>query len=364
MKYFELKGQDNYLFRDGRAFSKGSDFKARTIFPPLPLVLRGTLRTAYFSSHMEEFIYAGTEKDPTEQIKIQCMMLRYKGSILIPLPLNTYLSRKKEEEEWKAKLLTLQESPKYSSHPLPYVLGTEDELREISEVTENDYARLEDVIKLMSGEKIEISIFKLSEIMVKEIKTGIAIDRNTGRSADQMYYETELVYPYDGEGNSIDILVAAEGMDHVDLNGMVKLGGEGKTASARTIEDFSKQLKKPEKISKHFALTLLSPSIFENGWYPGFIDRETKVGEISGTKIQLVAVAVGRSVPISGFDMKKRRPKPLYHGVPAGTVYYFEILEGDAQEVIDFLHRKNISDKWKAEGLGYSVIFPITVEEH
>jgi CRISPR-associated protein Cmr3 len=38
----------------------------------------------------------------------------------------------------------------------------------------------------------------------------------------------------------------------------------------------------------------------------------------------LVSAVIGKPLAISGWDVANKRPKPLRHYVPAGSVYYFE----------------------------------------
>lgn len=371
MRYFELTGQDNFFFRDGRTFEKGNDVKARSIFPPLPLVLRGILRTAYFSKHMEYFPCAGQEGDPTEQIHIKCLLLKcqmptlnsqdnvpkYQDAVLVPVPYSMYLE--KQEDKWVAKLLTVLPANQFSSHPLPQYLAAPDELGEIAEVSGDDYMRLDDLLGLMSNTIESASVIKLSKVMLKEVKTGITIDAQTGRSAEHMLYQTELLYPYDEHNNPIRILLAVEGVSDKEMCGFVKAGGGGKTAYLKHTDNFLQPFKAIKLEHPYFAVILLSPAIFGNGWMPGFVNEYTLVGQIGDAQVKLITAAVGRSVPISGFDVKLRKAKPLYHAAPAGSVYIFEVIAGDREAAGAFFHMKNISDKWKEEGLGYAIVVPI-----
>lgn len=56
------------------------------------------------------------------------------------------------------------------------------------------------------------------------------------------------------------------------------------------------------------------------------------VGEVpgSGLSVRLVSAVVGRWKPLSGWSYEKGRngPKALRRMVPAGSVYFFEVLKG------------------------------------
>ncbi len=53
--------------------------------------------------------------------------------------------------------------------------------------------------------------------------------------------------------------------------------------------------------------------------------------------------------------MAKRKPKPMFKAVPAGSVYFFELLEGNANQLEKF-HQKSISDIYPEQGFGICYI--------
>ncbi len=106
-----------------------------------------------------------------------------------------------------------------------------------------------------------------------------------------------------------------------------------------------------------FKLYLLTPAIFDNGWCPDWIDKENDfIGEYKGFKLKLVASAIGKSQSIGGFDIKKREPKKMMKAVPMGSVYYFEILEGDKEQVVEAFNLSKISDIKQEEGYGLVIV--------
>ncbi|RLG30185.1 hypothetical protein DRN98_07575, partial [Methanosarcinales archaeon] len=58
-----------------------------------------------------------------------------------------------------------------------------------------------------------------------------------------------------------------------------------------------------------------------------------------------------------GFDIKKRTPKPMYKTVPAGSIYYFEILdEKTSQEAFNLINKKAISELYGEQGFGIAFV--------
>ena len=79
-------------------------------------------------------------------------------------------------------------------------------------------------------------------------------------------------------------------------------------------------------------MALATPAIFADGWKPGWLNQELQ-GKVPGTdvKVKLVGLSIDRWRAISGWSMAKPRgPKPVKRYVPAGGVYFFEVVRGDA----------------------------------
>jgi CRISPR-associated protein Cmr3 len=85
-------------------------------------------------------------------------------------------------------------------------------------------------------------------------------------------------------------------------------------------------------------MVLATPAIFKDGWLPGWLDSETLEGSPPGAhdlRLRLRGACTSRWRAISGWDMQKGRrgPKPVRRLVPAGSVYFFEVASGSAEEL-------------------------------
>ena len=111
---------------------------------------------------------------------------------------------------------------------------------------------------------------------------------------------------------------------------------------------------------KNFKVIFSTPAIFEKGWLPKWIDEKTLIGEYNDLKLKLLAAAIGKPLSIGGFDMKKRMPKPMYKAIPAGSVYYFELLEGKMDNVQNIFHQRSISEIYPEQGFGIAYVGKVT----
>lgn len=119
---------------------------------------------------------------------------------------------------------------------------------------------------------------------------------------------------------------------------LVPLGGERRLAEVRATEADKGFWEAPKSLSwtgkKWLRMVLATPAIFEKGWLPGWLREKdgTLIGTIpgSGVSVRLVSAVVGRWKPLSGWSYEKDRngPKALRRMVPAGSVYFFEVVEG------------------------------------
>ena len=175
--------------------------------------------------------------------------------------------------------------------------------------------------------------FKTEAIFKRETRLGIALDSQSGTTQDGALYTTEAVSFCAGAG----FLVGIEG-DHVHLPnaGLLRLGGDGKAARYYRQKDYEPSEAPQILPGCGFRLILATPGIFTGGWLP---ERVTRHPDSSyrlngdGFSARLVCAAVGRNDVISGWDLAHWQPKTAQRVAPAGSVYWFDELAGDADKL-------------------------------
>lgn len=120
-------------------------------------------------------------------------------------------------------------------------------------------------------------------------------------------------------------------------------------------------------------MILASPAIFENGWLPGWLDKNL-VGQPfrNAPKLKLVGVCIPRWRAVSGWSYAPytaddgrssiipksgRGPKAIRRMVPAGGVYFFLKVDGDASILATEGWLKAVSDALydRRDGFGLAV---------
>lgn len=355
-----LEALDTIFFRDGKPFNKDGDNWVNSMFPPAPSVFYGALRSTYFAENISLFTKANKDDDPTKNFKIKGVFIQVERTVYFPLPLDLV---KNKDQNKVVFPLVLHENSFVSNCPTEMVLKPPADER-----VENIEEGLLDDISLnsyLSGNNQELPFRRLSEFITHEPRVGIGLNYTTGTAREGLLYRagmirTETSYLSDKGPNisktrKLRIILDYEGL-LLPFRGLMKVGGESKAMAYEHCVDEEIQdlnIDRSRIKGKRFKVYLATPAKFSNGWLPGWIDERTLTGTYKGTLLKLLTAAIGRYVPIGGFDMKEKRPKPMFRAVPAGSVYYFEVLDGsDLVEVINKFHYVNISDFDGQQGFG------------
>jgi len=363
--WMKIKPNDTLFFRTGRPFTMGDDTWADSVFPPYPSTIYGAIRTFFIfeKGNLKEF-KEGKFKDEIGttsekgSLKIIGPFLYNEDINLIyfkpPLDLVKLKNGEKENRLLPLDLINKPEflySDEFFSDKILVSKGVEqvDEPDGwLDQITFKDY---------LEGKYDRILIIKDKEIFEKELKIGIARDRKKFTSRERYLYRIPMIRLKKDFG----FLIKIQGLNSIlPKSGVFQLGGEGKTVSYEVLgSNPTKEIEdvKLEPKDNMFKIYLATPAIFKKGWIPDWIDENKLEGEKEGIKLKLIACAIGKFLRIGGWDMANNKPKTMYKAVPAGSVYYFKVLNGaDSEKIKNVFHFKNISDINPEEGFGLSLV--------
>lgn len=365
--FYSIDAVDTFFFRNPTPFDAGVNFHSVSLFPPLPSVYAGTLRHG--------------KKLNAREINIGFNGLMINNRFLFPRPLDTVVAED-EQQNPSLELLRLKRSPT-GSNPLTYSLAAKgNSVQKEMKLRGGGYMDESELQAYLNGEKTTFSCHELARYIHAENHIGIAIDQKTGMTEDRKWYSIQRVRPADQKDRLCSLVVEAKGLTLND--GMVlKVGGESKVASVKRL-DRTFSISPVVSTEKIFKLYIATPAIFKHGWLPWWIDPETKVGWFAYKKrkirVRLISAAVGRPVSAGGFGtvLGKQKPRELRLAVPAGSVYFFEILEGTMADAVKLFHQKCLSDyrenlgfeyrnwdrlRYCDRGFGYSFVGKISDEQ-
>lgn len=343
---------DTLFFRDGKPFTMGEDNWANGIFPPPSSVIYGALRSVYFSNHINELKDANEMTDITKKINIKSIYFFDNRDRKVYLPLPFDCAQKIDDAKNNLNEVSLLSMIKLneikSSCPTMHALKGGGEVTTVTE----GLIESGQFIKYLEGNGKTFTFAKISDKVLLEPKIGIRINENTGTSDEGKLYRVGM-----NRLDNLSLLIDFEGLD-VPEKGIMKLGGEGKAASYKQHSDqnflINPLITNANNNNNTFKLYLSTPAIFEQGWIPKWVNKDNLMCKYQGLKLKLLTASIGRYRSIGGFDMKTRKPKAMQKAVPAGSVYYFEIIEGNFENAFYEFNNKAISDLNPEQGFGIS----------
>jgi len=144
-----------------------------------------------------------------------------------------------------------------------------------------------------------------------------------------------------------------------------RLGGEGRLVRVEPLADTDwpdcpSTLESALKNAKGLRLILATPALFAGGWKPGWLDDRLEGAPPSAPalRLRLRAVALDRWQAVSGWDLAadgRGKPRAVRRLVPAGTVYWFEVLDGAARALDLWLRAVSDQEQDRRDGFGLAL---------
>ena len=356
-----LKPNDTFFFRDGRPFTRGQQSEGYSIETPFPSTVMGALRTAYiaFCGDMTQFAneqkqmksVIGTKQSlANASIQIKGVFLgRSDDQLYYPTP-RDLVSEKKSENRTLYPLSMESQSDTFSSNSKVSTLLTwNNSAMQVEHA--GGYISCDNLRKYLFGQTSGLTSEK-SGFIIDEPKVGITRSHKTLATDEGMLYRINLKRFSDSE---FGFVVDVDGVDQLPKSALIKLGGEGRSFTYRLASQKTDPILAADRStirdmvrdSGKFKLYLATHAIFDNGWLPKCFHGD----------IELITATVGNYVTIGGWDVADRSPKKAYRAVPAGSVYYFRLVNGaDVDAILDCLHYKNIGDQRTQEGFGLAYV--------
>ncbi len=351
------------VFRSGKPF--GSQASAQDVIFPLPSAAAGLVRALAigqdklsvkqplkFGSEQYNTILKTATKGP--------FLVRYRDGepknldntieLLVPKPANAiYLEHEGDIKLFRLVPKAFDESICGSDLPnglLPVQLETDIKGKPQKGTV---YWRLQDVLKWQSGETLnydEVNRHGIDQLPI-DIRIHVAIDDDTLGSVEGQLFQTasfDLAHQRNFDNTwcreRFAFLVQSEENLKLD-NDLATFGGERRLSHFKQAniipiqsEDTLQARLTAIQDSGGFSLTFLTPTIFEQGYLPEWINEDDE-GNLTGVlpetnvNVRLRSAAIDRWQGVSGWDSILWKPKATRRAVCAGSVYWFELLEAN-----------------------------------
>ena len=362
-----LEPIDTLFFRDSRPFEAGTDAFAESTQMPSPLAVYGAIGSYLLrrkGADINAFLDGGNDSELGQYdstlkdtpLKITGIFLSWDGITYLPAPANLIcvndseynLAMPRDGADFKSDYdLRPLEIPKGKCKPV------------------DGFLTLDDVNICRKGESVDsLKTLKPSEYSPGELRFGHRLDRAASVVEEGFLYAAMHLRFKDGIGDKnytkLRLLVSVSGVNGLDSEDVVLLGGEGRKARLTPADD-GLDFKDDEVLSKikqsgRFFVYLLTPAVFGEGWCPSKWPGE--FGDASP-----VAAAVRKPLYLSGWQRKGSAhgsPRPLRKAVPPGSVYFFETDNRDGGKFdrlySEYNFNRSLSDEYPSAGFGISLI--------
>jgi len=384
MKTLLIRPLEPFLFRTAKPFNPG-DTLAESIFPPNPATIYGALRSAVISqkSSVADFLAGKHRNELQEEIgmkdklgKMEIISSNLLADNLdatvteyIQLPRDLVADHRNSNLE----LSCLQIDESIGTYGLQIPVTASPDLH----YPENSwFAGLPEYLK---GELGNLTFLPARQLLTEEEKIGIACDNDRGTTREHALFTQCRLRLQDGYSLGVQV----KNLTQLDAKGILTIGQDGRLFFYQTLpsgnaeasskknlveKDVAKKIEEGGRMGK---LLFTTPAVFKNGWLPE--KASINGGEItwepdqngSGLQVRLLSCCNAPPVPIGGWDMAKKQPKALRAGVGAGTVWFFKLEKGQAQDFIQLVHNHNLGDftDLNQQGFGHTLVGAVPTQQ-
>jgi len=361
--FLTLIPRDPVVARDGRPFGIGQGNRMRSLSWPYPSVLAGSLRTLLGKE-------AGGAFDPVmveglKQICIAGPMPLIDNELYWPRPLDCVV----REQEGPRKAMAIRpadpaegegcnlpqglcpamldyEGEDFKPGGIPAFWSTTRLKQWLLDPRGRDFDRPPDSLCL----DWDNGFLNAPE---RDERIHVQMDCGKGVGCEDGIFVSaglDLTRPASAEPWHLAVRVIADQSwrQHLDgLDSLHPLGGERRLVRwlhsdekhAAGLWDCPREIGTALAESHRVRMVLATPAIFAQGWKPGWLsdgpDGLEGSPPNSTLRLRLVSAVIERWRPISGWSLEAGRvgPKPVRRAAPAGSVYFFEIVEGTAKDL-------------------------------
>ncbi|GJL72543.1 MAG: CRISPR-associated protein Cmr3 [Nitrosomonas sp.] len=384
MKTYLISPKAPLMFRDGRGFDADSSI-AETLAFPRPSTLAGAIRTAWAESqnNFNYHVQGKTLLDKMVQGPLLTEISSSERKILLPTPADSICLADDQGNKmiYRLKPAEINQDNEGTNLPnddlMPVFLPSEINQKPANNAPAFWY--LEQFIDWLADDHSDAPLPAEPQGVAAlpiEVRTHVSIDPGTYTNKASHLYQTAGIDFSQGQlhdDKDENILVKQLGWEkcHYGLlmqfsdkipDGLRTIGGEARLGQINMVDGcwpkLPKELKKKLADTTLFRMHLVTPAIFTNGYLPGFIDKATLHGKLDDLDVILRAAALPRWQAGTSWNMLKGKTgkgmRRVQRLVPAGSVYWFEIKNGDAKQLANYW-LTSISDERKNDGYGLVV---------
>lgn len=367
-----LRGIDPLLFRDGRPFSAQPGAQlAQTLRYPYPSTVAGFIRTLAGNGWQVDW------KDEAAiqrvmRIRVSGPLLERNGQPVLRAPADALIHRNQAGEVALAALRPQSIAPEEGCN-LPAGLSPLLPTVPVTGKPPSGYEwwSWQDLIHWLADDEGGATPVP-SPIHPPDVeeRMHVAIDDQKGTSREGLLFGVQLLsferYRWHSQTlrEQWSLLVRVEAEEPLTLRSVGLLGGEKRLTAVEQVAQPAwppcpEQLRSALQGAKRVRMIVATPAIFQGGWKPGWLDDQLEgmPPGASQVRLRLVSASVYRHEAVSGWDYRihQRGPKPVRWLVPQGSVYFFEVVSGEAGVLADALWLQSVCDSSEDQRDGFGL---------
>lgn len=367
-RVLEIQALTPLLWRDGRPFAvaDGTETTARSLPLPLPSTVAGFVRTQVGRRQGVRFKDDHQALKNLHGLQVCSPLLVRNHEFVFPSPKDAVVYKK--DEQLKVMRLRPTDSGQGGTN-LPDGLRPLEVSEDLKPEKGYNLWKQSDLTKWLLGEEV---VPERIEGLRGEQRIHVGIDPNSGKAREGVLYSVGYRALESLEGGQFhDWRIRARVSLETEPEALGFLGGEARPVRVSVRDELSKYwFGCPAEIKTAFAglkpnamvrMMLATPALFSGGWRPGWIEQSGTGAQhlprgLSRVKLKLIAAAVGRREPVSGWNLRDNKPKPVRWMVPAGSVYFFEVQGGDPGALLEsWLRPVSDIEQDRKDGFGLAV---------
>lgn len=383
----QLTPHDPLVARDGRPFGAGQGNRMRGLPWPLPSVVAGSFRTALVKANGLDF--SGDTPRRLLQIAVAGVFPVHDGELYFPAPGDAVAEPVDAGKGIKTvHRVTPQPADGGCDFPgeqplLPVMLTEAQAAADFKPAAMPGWWPQGQLAAWLTGQPVSFDRTFLGSPH-QELRDHVCLDAERGAAAEGLLFATaglNLAYmprfgadpagPFRERFAEVTLsarvaIPASEpalGGDRLDtwhpLGGERRLvhwrqgGGEGLWSCTGAV---SEALNSATRVR----MVLTTPAVFTHGWKPGWLNDQLEGSPPeSGVNLRLVGVSNGRWKAVSGWSLQplpetgRPGPKPIRRTVPAGSVYFFDVVGGEPGKLAEsWLQPVSDDEQERRDGFG------------
>jgi CRISPR-associated protein Cmr3 len=167
-----------------------------------------------------------------------------------------------------------------------------------------------------------------------EPRVGLERDLATRTAKEGQLYSTAQIRPHNGELKLGVMVGGIEEAWHPQEPLLIPLGGEGRLARVEVVDPPELFPTPPNAFDGQGDMVRFMVILATPGWYENLSDVVRKGPP--GLPGNCVSACIGKLQRVGGWDLQRRKPRPLEPILPAGSCWFMEASAKEAKTILEW----------------------------